>query len=215
MKKEDEEFIKEYEKRLDKIKREYYPYTEQCPIDGKRCKKDNCEYNFYNNTKCYNHEIDKIVFEVFGTIDNYIPFADYDNDDIEWYLSLHSTYNNYEKGFMETGIEFRALSDRIYQIDMSVLKDIGIAKKFNLGDETIKFYKSSFRNLNKIKEYLIFFKDNKDKITEILNEKYRCKRCGKSTVYASIFNDDELICDSCQTEIIEEWIKGTKEIDLE
>jgi len=194
----------------------YYPFSESCPIDGRPCSKEYCKYNFYKETKCYNFELNRIIFDVFGVGDNHFWFYDDENiNHIDWYITAHATYDNYKNNFMDTGIQIRVSSDSVWEVNMKVLKECGIIDKFNFKkDETTKFYKSSYRNLHKVKKLLEFVKDNNKNISKLFKDAYRCIKCGKSSVHGNIFKE-KLICDNCQTEIVTEWVDGTNLIALE
>lgn len=194
------------------VKLRYFPIDENCPIDGHVCSKEDCEKNWYKNGKCYHFEIDRLMFEIFGTGDNYKYYHnDYKDGEIEWVVTINTTFSRYYKhdeGYDETGIEIRASPESSSYIDRRVLEKTGIVKKFNLEkNSNIKFYKSSYRNINLIRKYLEFIRDNKDLISLIFNEEYACIKCKKSSTFCKIY-EDEIICDDCCNEIITEWVKG-------
>lgn len=190
------------------VKKNYFPFTNQCPIDGNDCGLKSCEYKFYDNNRCYYFELERVMFEIFGTGDDFVSIHDYDSKNhIDWYIMVHGTYNLHYGERIDTGIEIR-VSDGSWSVNRNVLEKNGIIDIFKFKkDENTKFYKSSFNNLHRVKKILEYINENKEEISKLFEEAYKCIKCGKSSVYSNTYND-KIICDGCQNNIVLKWVKN-------
>jgi hypothetical protein len=79
----------------EKVDKHYYPYTNECPIDGRKCKEQECKF-FIESKRCWLQEFNKIPQEIFG-------------DDILCdYVHIRDKSNNWFRGVEHLKIDMRS-----------------------------------------------------------------------------------------------------------
>ncbi len=190
-----------------KVGRNYYPFTTQCPKDGKTCAKETCRE--YRDEQCLHFEMHRMMYNVFGTGDKWVHFnIDLGVKDnwLDWRIRYNSLYPR-EKGGINR-IAF-TIGTEHGTISSKVLKEVGLGEYLTDDWEysSTAEFPEVFESLSDIQAFLELVKSKKDELEELYVKYHTCVRCKKIDSYGIMFYDPIGICGACIGEITEQWLK--------
>lgn len=184
-----------------KVAMNYFPFTKQCPVDGKRCKEEECKD--YNDSRCLHFELNRLVFEVLGPGDTRFRIFEPSEDNyFHWIFSVGNYYPETKGGPERVG--FSIYSEN-YTISEMVLKDAGLSEYFESDFHTTAYFPATFESLPTIQEFLELLKSLFSTIEGLFVKYHTCGKCNKLS-YEITWFDTVGICEGCQHDIVREWI---------
>jgi hypothetical protein len=169
------------------VAKEYYPFTDRCPLDGKDhdAEKDNC--GFFLNGKCMYSEFN---LSMTGMCGHHGYIADEPVRISHNFVHRHSQDNIVELIINCGYDDFNpALTER-------VLKEIEV-------EELKESYEFSIHELDKFEKILGIMIKNIPLIKSICKDIYVCSKCGLNKD-VGIYGDN-LFCDECKESILADW----------
>jgi len=182
---------------------DYFPFTDECCMDGGKCKRTKCKHNFYNkkNKACLSFELKRILWQVFGDHEDYSDnsFFMYFADKITWHVTLHIGYD-YSRGNAPRFIvlQYSNLDD------VEEVEDITKAAGFHRAWLPI----ATHRNLSLVRKYLVRLRGELDTILSLAEAEYTCGKCGKVEQHASKRYGKHRVCDECIPQIVDEYFRA-------
>lgn len=184
-----------------------FPFTVQCPIDGKRCKDDQCEE--YEDGKCLLFELHRVMYKVFGSGDNSMYFdipLEYEGTRLSWRISFSRSYPKDIGG--PDRVSYTIGTDNA-AISWKALKEVGLGDYLD-GDwenAPTAYFTQKFESLSEIQKFLELVKEKREEFESLLVKYHTCVRCNNVSEYLIRFYDPVGICSGCVVEITEEWLK--------
>lgn len=209
-----EEYLREVVKDKDNIEHihanvslNYFPFTDQCPVDGRNCKGLKCKK--YRDDQCIHFELHRVMYKMFGSGDKWQSFDCLEDED-RW-LSWRISYNSYapEEVNDPDRVAFTIGTDNV-TISGKVLREVGLGEYVT--DDTwnyssCAFFPETFESLPKIQEFLELVISKRKEIEDLFVKYHTCVRCKKVSDYDINFYDPIGICKMCAVEITKEWLK--------
>ncbi len=188
----------------------YFPFTTKCPKTGRTCKCTTCDdyrYVLTDEGQCFYFELNRVMYKVFGTGDNWVSF-DVDTGDEDTYLNWRINQSSYYPD--DKGEKYRcgfSVGSDNYTITWKVLHEAGLGDYFTEAFNVTAFFPQDFEALLEIQKFLELIKEKKDDIGKLLMKYHTCVRCKRVDSYGINFYDPVGICDPCVGKVTEEWLK--------
>jgi len=195
------------------VYRNYFPYTECCPIDGKKCVDSNCKL-FLGEKRCWCIEFDNLVRTAFNSEDvNYIHFKDEEGHFTEGLRHLSFYFDHSEKLGKEPSRMEARIGCNSYRLALKV------KEKFKLNDwevtsvnedggddaDLIKTYAADSKDRNELVEIFKMLESLAKQIIVYEKEVNNCALCKEHgwslNEYVGV-----AICAGCENRIIIENI---------
>lgn len=185
---------------IDKL---YYPFTDQCPKDGRYCLKEQCQQ--FENGKCYFHELRTLFKTIFESEYSDTYFVHDENSNINYSIDIVSYYGEKEGDVDRTGVN---IDFEHHVTEKMVIKELELNNY--LSKDKYGYYIAYFpelcENLPKIGKLLKLLKSKEDDILQAIIKHQTCAKCGIPNNYVKYFKN-KAICNNCQNIIIENWVE--------
>jgi len=180
----------------------YYPFTRECPIDGKVCSSTECPK--YRDGKCLSFELSRLEYQFFeawkGIYFNIHPLDTW----FTWRIRRNTFYPD-KKGDLHR-IGYSIGSDNTI-VSWLALVDLGLDSFFSKESyPPTAYFPEKFESLPEIEKLLKSLKKNKEEYEALLLKYHTCIECGEIRNYTNSYGRVTL-CESCKEKIVKDYLE--------
>lgn len=193
--------------------KDYFPFTDVCLIDGKKCIKNEACKLWYDNQKCWYVDFNSYLCAFFDSEDpHFIPIKDQGRYSeglrhLHFYLDYSDKFDNASLNVeVRIGLNSHRLAEKVRE-HFSLLDWVVESRNFEGGDDAdlVIKYPLLFKGTKAIEDKLLMLKDLTIKIIEYEKIINKCLICGNKAWSLTEY-DGKGICPSCEQRIIKENI---------